>query len=75
MRRLARFANLHTMSQSVPSASSWSAVYNPSTQTMSITFPGGQIYDFDGVPPDIAQKFQEADSKGSFYNTYIRGRY
>ena len=57
------------------SASGWSASYDPETQTMTIWFPNGRSYDYDGVPPDVYEGFQAADSKGSYYNARIRNIY
>ena len=42
---------------------------------MTVVFPNGRSYEYDGVPPDIYENFQKADSKGSYFNTYIRGSY
>lgn len=53
----------------------WQIVYEKESQSLTITFPNGMPYTFDGVPPDIAEKFQAADNKGQFYNSYIRGSY
>jgi len=53
----------------------WNAVYDKETQTMKLTFPNGRTYEFEGVPPDIYENFQKAESKGTFYNTYLRGQY
>jgi len=44
--------------------------------TMSIQFHGNtKIYDFPGVPYSVYEEFMNADSKGDYYNLYIRGRY
>jgi hypothetical protein len=42
---------------------------------MSITFPNGRTYEYDNVPPDLHERFQKAESKGTFFNTFIRGQY
>lgn len=34
-----------------------------------------QEYIFQGVPKDIWQGFKEAESKGEYYNKFIRGRF
>lgn len=53
----------------------WSVQYDKDTQSLTVTFPSGRSYSYDGVPPDIAEKFDKTDSKGSWFNTYIRGIY
>ena len=55
--------------------SQWRLDYDKETQTMTVVFPNGRSYEYDGVPPDIYENFQKADSKGSYFNTYIRGSY
>ena len=53
----------------------WSAEYDKESQTMTVVFPNGRSYQYDGMPPDIYEGFMKADSKGSYFNTYIRGSY
>lgn len=53
----------------------WQIAYDKESQSLTITFPNGMPYTFEAVPPDIAEKFQAADNKGQFYNSYIRGSY
>ena len=56
-------------------ARSWSFTYDEKTQIMRVTFPNGREYAYDGVPPDLYKMSQEADSKGDFFNTYLRDQY
>ena len=58
-----------------PIAKGWGADYDKDRQTLVITFPNGRSYTLDGVPPDEADAFMKADSPGSYWNTYLRGRY
>ena len=53
----------------------WRLSYNKETQTLTVTFPSGASYDYDAVPPDIAEGFERAESKGSYFNANIRGIY
>ena len=53
----------------------WSSEYDEMSQTLRIRFPNGKVYSLDGVPPDIAKGYVEADSKGSYFNQYLRGKY
>ena len=55
--------------------SQWSGQYDKDTQTLVVTFPNGLSYTFEGVPLDIAEGFEQAESKGTYYNTYLRGVY
>ena len=57
------------------SNSGWQAGYDEGSQTLTIVFPGGKSYQFRGVPPDLWQGLQEADSAGAYYNQMIRGSY
>lgn len=57
------------------SDSNWQASYDKDLQVMVIVFPGGRSYSYPDVPPDIYEGFQKADSKGTYFNTYIRGSY
>jgi KTSC domain len=57
------------------SNSGWQAGYDEGSQTLTIVFPGGKPYQFNGVPPDVWKGLQEADSAGAYYNANIRGAY
>jgi hypothetical protein len=49
--------------------------YDEETQSLEITFRNGRSYTLTGVPPDMYDGLITADSPGSYYNTYLRGRY
>lgn len=50
--------------------------YDPGSQRMCIRFTGsGLTYDFCGVPEAVYQGLMAADSKGDYYNRYIRDRF
>ena len=51
------------------------AEYNEDTRTMTVTFVGGEKYDYPGVTPDDYQAFMQASSKGSFLHKWIIPRY
>jgi hypothetical protein len=42
---------------------------------LRVLFHSGRVYDHPGVPYVVYLGLMLAPSKGSFYNTYIRGRY
>ncbi len=46
--------------------------YDPETQEMDLEFHSGAIYRFFDVPPSIAQDLLDAESKGKFFNAWIR---
>jgi hypothetical protein len=56
------------------SRSTWISIVCYNSGTMSIKMQG-QRYDFCGVPYDLFQGILRASSPGSYYDTYIRGRY
>lgn len=49
--------------------------YSPVGKTLNIKFKGGGSYDFVGVPAHVYDAFRRASSKGSYYDSHIRGRY
>jgi hypothetical protein len=49
--------------------------YDPAARQLRVTFPGGNTYKYYDVPRGVYQSFQDAESKGLFFNTYIRDRY
>jgi hypothetical protein len=58
------------------SSSAISAIgYDPSTQRMQIKFTQGQTYAFCRVPASVYEGFLRSGSKGTYYDSHIRGRY
>jgi hypothetical protein len=49
--------------------------YEPELARLTVAFTTGRIYEYFMVPPDVAASFQDARSKGTFFNTKIRDRY
>jgi hypothetical protein len=49
--------------------------YEPELARFTVTFTTGRVYEYFMVPPDVAASFQDARSKGTFFNTKIRDRY
>lgn len=49
--------------------------YDHSIRRMRITFEQGHTYDFCEVPPDVYEALMAAQSKGIYYNKYIKDRY
>jgi hypothetical protein len=48
--------------------------YDPSTQTLQLNL-NGRWYTYSGVPQDVYEGLKNADSKGRYVNSYIKGRY
>ncbi len=59
----------------MPSSVIREASYNKDTKELRVTFVSGRVYIYSGVPKTIHDAFCNALSKGSFFNTAIRGRY
>lgn len=51
------------------------ADYNAKTRELVITFAKGNFYTYFGVPPELYEKFIASDSKGKFFNLYIKDRF
>ena len=51
------------------------ATYDPETETMSVQFTSGRIYDYPDVPISVYNGLLEADSPGSYFHANIRGVY
>lgn len=51
------------------------ARYWPEERALELCFAGGRRYLYLGVPGEVAQGFQQASSKGAFFNGRIRGHF
>jgi hypothetical protein len=49
--------------------------YNEHEHTLRITYTSGAVYDYRNVPPDVFEEMKVADSKGTFLNYEIKGKY
>lgn len=49
--------------------------YDILTWTLELTFQSGHTYQLLTVSPQTALDFSNADSKGQFYHTYLKGVY
>ena len=49
--------------------------YDEASQTLAIRFHSGGTYAYDGVMPDVWQRFQAAESKGKFFHQHIKPTY
>ena len=46
--------------------------YDEPRRRLRITFTSGDVYEYDGVPPEVNAAFREAFSKGQFFGPAIR---
>jgi KTSC domain len=60
---------------SVSSSAIAAVGYDPATRHMQIKFKNSGTYSFCGVPQQIFDGLLSANSKGRYYDQYIRGRY
>ena len=44
-------------------------------QRLVVRFVSGKVYTYDDVPPEIAEGFRAAASKGTYFNDVIRDRF
>ena len=51
------------------------ALYWPDHRALELCLASGRRYLYLGVPPDIAEGFAAAESKGGYFNRAIRGRF
>jgi len=51
------------------------ARYGPEHKALELCLAGGGGYLYLGVPADTADGFARAESKGSYFNRSIRGRF
>jgi hypothetical protein len=49
--------------------------YDPDERRLTVTFITGRIYEYFDVPVGIVGCFEDAESKGAFFNRHIRDHY
>ena len=49
--------------------------YNKKDKLLFITFKSGKTYVYYNVPEEVWKAFKDAESKGKFFNKYIKGRF
>ena len=52
-----------------------SALYDPLRRHLEIVFRSGERYRYFHVPPPCYQQLLQADSKGAYFNRYIRNHF
>ena len=49
--------------------------YDAETAQLTVTFVSGRVYRYFLVPPDCVARFESAESKGHFFNRFVRDKY
>lgn len=49
--------------------------YDASRRRLSVTFTSGDRYDYEAVPPEVADGLRAASSKGRYFSDHIRDRF
>jgi len=49
--------------------------FDENTDTLTVEFSDGRIYDYMNVPASVARSFQAAGSAGAFFARQIKGRF
>jgi hypothetical protein len=49
--------------------------YDEAKRTLEVTFQDGDTYRYYEVEPDVVEEFLDAESKGAYFNDYIRDSY
>lgn len=49
--------------------------YSPETGHLTVTFHGGRQYRYEGVDKELAEKFRDSSSQGSFLHSHIIGKH
>jgi hypothetical protein len=50
-------------------------IYDEATETLRIVYVSGLVYDYKKVPLEVYEAMQASDSKGTFLNQEIKGKY
>lgn len=61
--------------QAVASSNIRTVGYDHVTKVLTLQFHSGLVYDFDEVPPQVHHELMNSDSKGRFFNKYIRNEF
>ncbi len=59
----------------MPSTVIKAAYYRPDEAQLDVLFTTGRRYLYHDVPPEEAERFAAAFSKGRYFNAHIRDRY
>ena len=57
---------------SVSSTAMRSVGYDASTRVLTVEFPNGSVYEYEGVPSEIHDGLMNAKSHGNYFHSHIR---
>jgi KTSC domain len=63
------------LATTVESSTLTTVAYDRAGQVLRLEFRSRAVYCYFGVPPSLHQDLLAADSKGSYFNRNIRGRF
>ena len=66
------------MSREIPFAASSNIAgitYDDEEQTLVVRFNKGGVYEYSGIPPNVADGFSSAPSAGTYLHQFIKGQY
>jgi hypothetical protein len=49
--------------------------FDEPTKTLAVHFRNGAIWHYPGASPELWKRFDAAESKGKFFNDYIKGKF
>lgn len=49
--------------------------YDEAARRLRVSFVSGAVYEYEAVPPEVAEAWAAAASKGRFFGVHIRNRY
>lgn len=49
--------------------------YDPAARVLEVEYKAGGIYQYEGVPPDMADALVRSDSVGGFLHRHIKDRF
>ena len=59
----------------MPSSVVAQMTYDEAKETLRIRFVSGMLYDYQKVPLAVYEAMKASDSKGTFFNQQIKGKY
>ena len=59
----------------MPSTVIASMAYDPETQTLTVTYVSGYVYNYKNVPQDEYELMKSSGAKGIYLNKNIKGKY
>ena len=51
------------------------SAYDAAKKVLTVTFAGGEVYEYAAVPQEVADALGKAESKGTAFNDLIKGKF